>query len=71
MELYIGNNRLVQIKEVQHLKELPKLIILDLSGNALCEADDYRSYTVYQLRKLKVLDRMGIEPSPSFHFILL
>ena len=61
MELYIGNNRLVQLKEVQQLKELPKLIILDLSGNPLCEADDYRSYTVYQLRNLKVLDGVGIE----------
>ena len=61
MELYIGNNRLVQLKEVQQLKELPKLIILDLSGNPLCEAEDYRSYTVYQLRKLKVLDGVGIE----------
>jgi len=61
MELYIGNNRLVALKEVQQLKELPKLIILDLSGNPLCETDEYRQYTVYQLRKLKVLDGVGIE----------
>lgn len=61
MELYIGNNRLVALKDVQQLKELPKLIILDLSGNPLCEASDYRSYTIYQVRKLKVLDGVGIE----------
>jgi len=61
MELYIGNNRIAQVKEVQQLKGLPKLIILDLSGNTLCETADYRPYTVYQLRKLKVLDGLGIE----------
>ena len=61
MELYIGNNRISQVKEVQQLKALPKLIILDLSGNPLCETPDYRAYTVFQLRKLKVLDGVGIE----------
>ena len=61
MEIYIGNNRLSVLKEVQQLKELPKLIILDLSGNPLCDGADYRNYTIYQLRKLKVLDGVGIE----------
>jgi len=61
MELYIGNNRISQVKEVQQLKALPKLIILDLSGNPLCETPDYRAYTVFQLRRLKVLDGVGIE----------
>ena len=46
-----------QVKEVQQLKGLPKLIILDLSGNPLCETADYRAYTVFQLRKLKVRPR--------------
>ena len=44
MEVYIGNNRLTQLKEVQQLKGLPKLIILDLSGNAMCDELDYRLY---------------------------
>jgi len=61
MEVYIGNNRLGQLKEVQHLKTLPKLIILDLSGNALCDADEYRAYAIFHLRRLKVLDGIGIE----------
>ena len=61
MEIYIGNNRLSVLKEVQQLKPLPKLIILDLSGNPLCDGADYRNYTIYQLRKLKVLDGVGIE----------
>jgi protein phosphatase 1 regulatory subunit 7 len=32
MELYIGNNNVSVLKEVKHLKEMPKMIILDLSG---------------------------------------
>eukprot|EP00854_Cymbomonas_tetramitiformis_P014094 gene14094-16667_t len=61
MELYIGNNRIAEMREVQQLKDLPKLIILDLLGNPLCQCQDYRLYVVYHLRKLKVLDGMGIE----------
>jgi hypothetical protein len=38
-----------------HLRPLPRLIILDLSGNPLCRETDYRSYVVYHLRKLNVL----------------
>eukprot|EP01048_Picozoa_sp_COSAG05_P007592 COSAG05_NODE_539_length_8851_cov_3.718693_2_plen_1327_part_00 len=61
MELYIGNNRVTDLKEVHHVKELSKLIILDLSGNKLCTAQDYRHYTIYHVRKLKVLDGAGVE----------
>jgi Leucine-rich repeat (LRR) protein len=61
LELYIGNNRIADLKEVQQLKNLPKLIILDISGNELCTASEYRTFTIYHLRKLKVLDGIGIE----------
>lgn len=61
MELYIGNNRIDNIKEVLSLKDLPKLIILDLSGNPLCRHEKYRLYTVYHLRRLKVLDGVGVD----------
>ena len=43
------------------LKALPKLIILDLSGNPLCSAKNYRLYTIYHLRRLKVLDGVGVD----------
>jgi hypothetical protein len=33
-----GNNRLAELREVQTLRELPKIIILDLSGKRLCTA---------------------------------
>ena len=61
MELYIGNNCVDDLKEVHHLKGMSKLIILDLSGNQLCSALDYRHYTIYHVRKLKVLDGAGVE----------
>jgi Leucine-rich repeat (LRR) protein len=54
MELYIGNNNICEMREVQQLRDLPKLIILDLLGNPLCQSLDYRLYVVYHLRKLKV-----------------
>ena len=61
MELYVCSNRISTLKEVQHLKTLPKLIIVDLSGNALCRQKNYRLYCVYYLRKLKVLDGIGVD----------
>mmetsp|Transcript_24462 Transcript_24462/g.61912 ORF Transcript_24462/g.61912 Transcript_24462/m.61912 type:complete len:537 (-) Transcript_24462:1523-3133(-) len=61
MELYIGNNKIAQRKEVQQLKEMPKLIILDLLGNPLCEDPEYRHYSIYHLKHLKVLDGKGID----------
>lgn len=61
MELYIGNNHIDSIKQILALKDLPKLIILDLSGNPLCSHATYRLYTVYHLRRLKVLDGVGVD----------
>ena len=63
LELYIGNNDIVELREVQLLKSFSKLIILDLLGNPLCDDYDYRGYTVYHLKKLKVLDGQTVESS--------
>lgn len=60
LELYAGNNKIRAVKEVRRLRELPKLIILDLCGNPLCGASKYRLFTVYHLRRLKVLDGVSI-----------
>ena len=54
MELYCGGNNIEGVREVGHLRGLQKLIILDLSGNPMTSHEDYRLYTVYHLRKLKV-----------------
>ena len=45
------------------LRSLPKLIILDLSGNPVCTRPEYRLYTIFHLKKLKVLDGLGVESS--------
>ena len=54
MELYCGGNQIEGVREVGHLRGLPKLIILDLTGNPMAAHEDYRLYTIYHLRKLKV-----------------
>jgi Leucine-rich repeat (LRR) protein len=66
MEFYAGNNKISFSRDVAVLKDLPKLIILDLSGNNMCSADaDYRLFTIYTLRKLKVLDGVSIDANES------
>eukprot|EP00667_Euglena_gracilis_P000263 EG_transcript_263 len=60
MELYLNNNQVESVKEANHLRDLEKLIILDLSGNPMCKDPEYRLYSVYHLRRLKVLDGIGI-----------
>ena len=71
MELYCGGNQIGGLREVGHLRGLPKLIILDLTGNPLATQEDYRLYTIYHLSKLKVQSRCSLcmqiqlaQPSP-------
>jgi Leucine-rich repeat (LRR) protein len=40
MELYLGNNLISDVKETIKLKELQRLIILDISGNIMCHNRD-------------------------------
>jgi Leucine-rich repeat (LRR) protein len=64
LELYIGNNWFTNMKQVVELKKLPKLIILDISGNEMWGQPNYRIYIIFHLKKkLKVLDGMSIEAS--------
>ena len=61
MELYLGNNQIEEIKEIINLKELQRLIILDISGNNLIKEENYRIYCIFHLRRLRVLDGLSIE----------
>jgi Leucine-rich repeat (LRR) protein len=61
MELYCSNNAIANEKDSIHLRELPKLIILDLAGNPCVTAELYRLYVVFQVKKLKVLDGISID----------
>lgn len=61
MELYLGNNLIEDIKEIINLRELQRLIILDISGNNLIKEENYRIYCIFHLRRLRVLDGLSIE----------
>ncbi|KAJ3411055.1 Leucine-rich repeat-containing protein 9 [Chytridiales sp. JEL 0842] len=60
MELYIGNNYINDLYSIFPLKELPRLIILDLTGNTVCQTTNYRLFTIFHLSRLKILDGSGI-----------
>lgn len=60
VELFVSNNLIEELRSVLLLKQLPKLIVLDLAGSELCQATDYRLYTIFHLRKIKVLDGIPI-----------
>jgi len=61
MELYIGNNNVQNLKQIKKLCNLPRLVIMDLVGNPVAENPDYRTYSTYYVRKLKVLDGTSID----------
>ena len=60
-ELYVGDNAVTETREIFHLKTLPKLIILDLTGNPVCASPEYRPYVLFTLRRVKVLDGVGVD----------
>ncbi|XP_022094850.1 leucine-rich repeat-containing protein 9-like [Acanthaster planci] len=63
LELYIGNNLIQNIREIFSLKHLPNFVILDLFGNPVASAENYRLFVVYHLRTLKALDGTAVESS--------
>eukprot|EP00899_Mesostigma_viride_P013450 jgi/Mesvir1/22105/Mv18710-RA.1 len=61
MELYLGNNKLGGMRSILCLRALPRLIIMDLAGNGCCSAPDYRLYSIFQFKRLKVLDGAAVD----------
>jgi Leucine-rich repeat (LRR) protein len=61
MEIYLSNNCLEEIREIMNLKNLSRLIILDLSGNSLAKDPHFRIYSIFHTKKLKVLNGIPIE----------
>jgi len=61
MELYLCNNKVSVLSEILWLKDLPKLIILDMFGNACFNDPEYHLYTIFYLKKLKVLDGVPVD----------
>lgn len=60
MELYIGNNCVIDLQSVFPLKEVHRLIILDLAGNSIFRIKDYRAFAIFHLPRLKILDGASI-----------
>jgi hypothetical protein len=61
----MGNNNIAKISEIDNLRMLPKLIIVDLAGNPVCNDSCYRLYVLYCVRRLKVLDGASITAEES------
>lgn len=61
VELYLGNNRVVNVREIFNLKGLSNLVILDIHGNPIIRSDTYRLFVIYHLQNLKALDGSGVE----------
>lgn len=59
--MYLANNEICSIKKVNGLKNLPKLIILDLKGNKINFEKYYRLYIIFSLKNIKVLDGSNID----------
>jgi internalin A len=60
MELYGGSNKLESLSDLQPLCALENLLILDLTNNLMCKAEDYQQYAIYRLRQLRALDGQSI-----------
>ncbi|TPX32417.1 hypothetical protein SmJEL517_g04464 [Synchytrium microbalum] len=62
LELYVANNDVEDLHNVFPLKELPRLIVLDLAGNAAALQSGYRLFSIFHLPRLKILDGSTITP---------
>ncbi|KAJ3337839.1 hypothetical protein HDU91_001371, partial [Kappamyces sp. JEL0680] len=59
-ELYVGDNNIAHSFTTFPLKELPRLIILDLTGNPVCKLPNFRLFTIFHLNRLKILNGNGV-----------
>lgn len=56
----MGDNEITHSFTTFPLKELPLLIILDLTGNAVCKLPNFRLFTIFHLNRLKILNGNGV-----------
>lgn len=59
--LSLGRNNISDITEIHHLRRLPSLRCLNLEGNVICKAENYTSYVLAFLSKLRYLDYQLID----------
>jgi len=60
-EFNISGNNIYNLKECIMLKNMKKIINLDLSGNEVCNNNDFRMTLINYLPKLKILNRIPID----------
>jgi Leucine-rich repeat (LRR) protein len=61
IELYIRNNNIQDLNEINYLKDLKHLKILWLADNPCASSDDYRMIVLKALPSLIKLDNTGFE----------
>lgn len=61
LELYVGENLVDDLKEIRHLSNLKKLLVMDLWGNPLCKDKEFRLFCIFHIKDLKVLDGYPIQ----------
>lgn len=69
--LVLTNNNLVELGDLEPLKELRQLQYLSLLGNPVREKKWYREWLAFRLPALRVLDfqrlRDKVSPDPDYH----
>ncbi|KAL0222812.1 hypothetical protein P9112_002202 [Eukaryota sp. TZLM1-RC] len=62
-ELYLRNNKISDVREIQHLRKLGNLRTLWLCSNPCITVQDYRLYVLHYLPQLTNLDNSDVSPS--------
>jgi len=60
--LYVSNNRVQELFEIEKLAELPQLLDLSLIANPIARKANYRMVVIKRLLQLLVLDGKEITP---------
>jgi len=62
LEIYAGNNKISQLREIFYLKSITSLVILDCIGNPFAdESNHYRLFLIYHLQNIKALDGIPVD----------
>lgn len=65
-ELYLANNHILALQDLQPLRKLQRLCVLDLTGNAVSEDANFKKFVVFHLRSLEVRGRTWSGSGLSF-----
>ncbi|XP_034243062.1 leucine-rich repeat-containing protein 9-like [Thrips palmi] len=55
-ELYLANNHIGALQDLQPLRKLQRLCVLDLTGNAVSEDANFKKFVVFHLRSLECVN---------------